>query len=316
MNAVQISLLGDEQVQQVGDDRQCDPVSLKTVTSLSGGKTSAYMALHYPTDVYLFSAVLTNDPNCVIADRSLRQYCQDKLPWFDWDSGGSREVDLTLSNLRQLEQELGSEIVWVSAPFTFDEVISGKADRALAIVLGGRSTESVMLPNARTRFCTESLKIYPMAWWMYLNGNGMPWITNIGFRVDEPQRVNNWKCDRTDMTLRCDINGRQKGKHRHEMLDYRMVRFPLYEDGVDSLKVRMYWYEKGWKFPTVSNCDFCFHHLPAEMRSQHEQHPDRAQWWIDAEAKANATFGDNKLKDILSSEIDYDALPMFCLCHD
>jgi hypothetical protein len=92
---------------------------MKTVNSVSGGKTSAYMALHHPADLNIFAAVLTDDPACVIRDRSLRTYAQDKLPLFDWDRGGCRELDLTLHNLRLLEQEIGQEIRWVAAPFTF-----------------------------------------------------------------------------------------------------------------------------------------------------------------------------------------------------
>lgn len=290
--------------------------TLLTATSLSGGKTSAYMAIHHPTDVYLFAPVLTNDPETVIGDCSLRSYCQGKVPWFDWDKGGSREVDLTLHNLRLLEQELGKEIIWVSAPFTFDQLIDGSVDKPIARAFGRSSTKSAMLPNAKRRFCTESLKVYPIAWWLHLHSNGNPWIVNIGFRADEPQRVNGWKCDRTLMTLQCDITGKHSGKHRHTMIDYRIARFPLWEAGATSFDVGLYWHNKGWKFPAVSNCDFCFHHRYQEMQTQYEEYPQRATWWVEQEHKAQATFGKQSVEDLIHGS-NIDDLPLFsCLCHD
>lgn len=40
-------------------DAQIRNLNLQTITSISGGKPSAYMALHYPTDLYVFACVLT-----------------------------------------------------------------------------------------------------------------------------------------------------------------------------------------------------------------------------------------------------------------
>jgi len=290
--------------------------TLPTATSLSGGKSSAYMALHYPTDVYLFAPVLTNDPACIIQDRSLRQYCQAKVPSFNWDDGGCRELDQTLFNLRKLEQELGQEIAWVAAPFTYDQLIAGDIETAIARAFGRSSTKSAMLPNSRLRFCTESLKVYPIAWWLYLNGNDAPWVVHIGFRADEPRRVQTWKCDRTDMTLHCDIEGRRKWQHRHTLLDYRLATFPMFQDGIDHLDVIKFWKDKGWEFPAVSNCDFCFFHRKPEMLEQHEQHGDRAKWWMEMEETAGATFGDDPLAEIIYGKAKGETELLSCLCTD
>ena len=44
---------------------------LLSVSSVSGGKTSAYMALHYPTDKYVFAVVKTLDKNAIPKDKGL-----------------------------------------------------------------------------------------------------------------------------------------------------------------------------------------------------------------------------------------------------
>ena len=41
---------------------------MKTVNSLSGGKTSSYMAVHYPADYNVFALVTTLDKKCIYPD--------------------------------------------------------------------------------------------------------------------------------------------------------------------------------------------------------------------------------------------------------
>jgi hypothetical protein len=293
---------------------------MKTITSISGGKTSAYMAIYHPTDRNIFAAVLSRDPACVIADQSLRRYCEDKLPWFDWDTGGSRELDLTLSNLRELEQELGTEIEWVSSPFTFEDVIMGTIDPGIARAYARSVSASAMLPNKAMRFCTQALKLYPMAWHTWLSADGDPCLMHIGFRSDEPQRVEKWGCDGIKLPTTCDLDGQFKGKHRWENVDYRMVRFPLYEDGVTNTEVRGYWSRRGWSFPTVSNCDGCFFHKSSEHRHQAKFYPERMQWWSDMEKTVGATFASRSVDEILhDSQLSLfeDGLDQFaCNCTD
>ena len=42
--------------------------NMKTVNSLSGGKTSSYIAANYPADYNVFSLVRTDDKNCMFPD--------------------------------------------------------------------------------------------------------------------------------------------------------------------------------------------------------------------------------------------------------
>jgi hypothetical protein len=297
---------------------------LETVTSVSGGKTSAYMAVHCQSDRYIFAPVLTDDPGTVIKDKGLRDYCKSKVPWLDWDSKGCCELDLTLTNLRELEQILGKEIEWIAAPFTFDQTIIGNIDPVVAKCFSSRATKTMMLPSSRTRFCTQAHKIYPIAWHVWLTGNGNPCIMNIGFRADEMYRVERWTCDKDKLKvpIRCDIEGRFKGKHRHIKLDYRITQFPLVEMGVTKQMVKDYWNKKRLEFPTVSNCDFCMFHHAHHQRHQALNHPERLQWWLDMEDKAKASFGKKKLRTILENDQvelfgdDLDQFQFACACTD
>lgn len=272
-----------------------------TITSVSGGKTSAYMAIHYPTDYYIFACVLTEDPNCHIKDKGLLRQIQNKLPQFE----GSRELDLTLINVLRLEQELGQEIIWVAGD-NYDEIIRHKK----------------ALPNNRQRFCTELTKIKPIFEWCYMNlleptfhrvtgsiKSYLPVEMNIGFRADEFKRVfkalnvnwnsdikqYNWSesgsCERWKQPLSCDIQGQFKDRHRYVDFDeWRVRQFPLFEDNVYKEDVVKYWIKKGWKFPDISNCDYCFFHTKHEIEKQLLNHPERFNWWCDKEKENGYTF--------------------------
>ena len=50
-----------------------------TVNSLSGGKTSSYIAANYPADYNVFSLVRTDDKKCMFPDAKIRQQVSDRL---------------------------------------------------------------------------------------------------------------------------------------------------------------------------------------------------------------------------------------------
>jgi hypothetical protein len=52
---------------------------MKTVNSLSGGKTSSYIAVNYPADYNVFALVRTSDTNCLFPDAKIRQIVSDKI---------------------------------------------------------------------------------------------------------------------------------------------------------------------------------------------------------------------------------------------
>ena len=75
-----------------------------TINSLSGGKTSSYLAKHYPADYNLFSLVRTNDVNCKFPDEKVRQMVSDRL---GVEFVGTLEEDVIIYTMLDLEQFLG-----------------------------------------------------------------------------------------------------------------------------------------------------------------------------------------------------------------
>ena len=127
---------------------------MKTVNSVSGGKTSAYIAAHYPADYNVFALVCIDDPKCAPKDKKALQYANDRL-----DRGGyiekygefiaTTEDDIILYTMMDLEQHIGQEVTWVRG-ISFDEVVEIKG--------GG-------LPNKLHRYCTVHMKIEPIFDW-------------------------------------------------------------------------------------------------------------------------------------------------------
>lgn len=300
MTVLQMALLGDDvEIKSDHDwaiqtiEAQSHEVSPFTVASISGGKSSAYMAIHYPADAYVFALVRTTDPNCRIQDSGLRRAVEAKCPA---EFVGSREVDQTLRNVLRLEQELGKEIRWVTGP-TFDELIA----------------EKKALPNWAQRFCTKEMKVGPIFERVFAFHGEMvgdcprPIGMQIGFRSDEPRRVykalgatvekggfdwsNAGGCERFPVSLHCDIVGKFAGSRRwRETFQWRIKQFPMFLGGVTNYDVISYWQKRGWVWPEVSNCDFCYLHQSDETRRQAELYPDRVQWWAGMENKIGKTF--------------------------
>ena len=52
---------------------------MKTVNSLSGGKTSSYIAANYPANYNVFSLVRTKDKKCLFPDAKIRQEVSDRI---------------------------------------------------------------------------------------------------------------------------------------------------------------------------------------------------------------------------------------------
>ena len=89
---------------------------MKTVNSISGGKTSAYISAHYPADYDVFSLVRTDDKNCMFPDAKIRQEVSDKL---GTEFIGTLEDDMIIYTMLDLEQYIGRKITWVTGK-TFD----------------------------------------------------------------------------------------------------------------------------------------------------------------------------------------------------
>ena len=154
---------------------------MKTVNSISGGKTSSYLAKHYPADYNVFALVTTTDKNCLYPDEKLRQIVSDKI---GKEFIGTLEEDVIIKTIIELEQFIGTKIDWVSGK-PFDEIIQRKG--------------KTYLPNVTQRFCTTEMKLEPINDFWKKNINETCEM-RIGFRANEMSRAKK-------MIEKCDENG-------------------------------------------------------------------------------------------------------------
>ena len=97
---------------------------MKTINSLSGGKSSSYIASNYKADYNVFSLVRTLDKNCIYPDVKVRQIVSDKI---NKEFIGTLEDDNIIKIMLDLEQFIGQKIHWVSGK-TYDEIIVEKGN--------------------------------------------------------------------------------------------------------------------------------------------------------------------------------------------
>jgi hypothetical protein len=246
---------------------------MQTVNSLSGGKTSSYMAVHYPADFELFSLVRTSDPACKFKDDKLRQMVSDKI---GQEFIGTLEEDAIVYTMMDLEQFIGREINWISGP-VFDDIIKRK----------NRNGEPyTWLPNKTQRFCTVEMKILPIFNWCKENTN-LPVEMRIGFRANEINRAISMvdKCVNGIEKQKAIVGKRKDGKNKWQLIDYRKPKFPLIEDNILRDSVLNFWKDKPVRFAYMNNCVGCFHRNPALLKLMSEIQSNKFDWFSNQETE-------------------------------
>jgi len=240
----------------------------KTVNSLSGGKTSSYIAANYPADYDVFALVRTDDKDCMFPDAKIRQMVSDKL---GVDFIGTLEDDTIIYTILDLEQYIGREITWVTGK-TFDEITNRNGKR--------------YLPNLTQRFCTSEMKLYPIFnWWRETIGE--PVEMRIGFRANEQSRAKTMlgKVNKNGILEMKAIVGRTKNGNQNKWADieWQKPRFPLIEDNIYKDKIELYWSDKQVRFAYMNNCVGCFHRNELLLKLMSEKHPNKFEWFVKQE---------------------------------
>jgi hypothetical protein len=249
---------------------------MKTINSLSGGKTSSYIAVKYPADYNIFSLVRTDDINCLFPDSKVRQIVSDKI---GKEFIGTLEEDAIIYTMLDLEQYIGKEIVWLSDK-TFDEVIASYK------MANGKN----YLPNQMTRFCTTDMKVKPIAQWCYDNTE-LPVEMRIGFRANEMSRAKTMIERAIDGIEHFKFKvGQKNGRNKWKTLPYRNAKFPLIEDGTFKDTIEEFWKDKPVRFAYKNNCVGCFHRSEIFLNHMSKRDENKFQWFIDMEEKNGCTF--------------------------
>ena len=244
---------------------------MKTVNSLSGGKTSSYIAAKYPADYNLFSLVRTSDKNCLFPDKKLRQVVSDKLGGVEFI--GTLEEDTIIYTMLDLEQYIGSEINWLTG-ITYDELVY--------------KNKKVNMPDAKKRSCTSELKITPIQKFWYDNIK-VPVEMRIGFRANETNRAITAlkKTNKDGFTESNIIVGKREGnkvwKNKWQKIAWRKPTFPLIEDNIYKDNIESYWEGKNVRFSYMNNCVGCFNRNPVLLKLMSDKFPNKFNWFNEVE---------------------------------
>lgn len=272
-----------------------------TVNSISGGKSSAYMAAHYPADYEVFALVCLDAIDCAPKDKSIIHYVNAKIEKYIPEYGefiATAEDDQTLYAMRDLEQYLGREIIWTRG-ISYDKLIDERYKR---VQLGN----IFRLPSWARRYCTEEMKLLTIFMWWFWN-IGEKCKMRIGFRADEFDRMlrffNNSDPVNFSIPVACSTKG--KRLQRHENFNWRFCDMPLARGGVDKADVASFWKNKTVggnlfepsriiKFPEISNCIFCFHKIKETLLLMAILHPNKMSWAAAKELLGMGTWLDSR----------------------
>lgn len=270
---------------------------MKKVNSISGGKTSGYIAAKYPADYEVFSLVCIDDEKCRPKDGKLIQYVNDKLIKFIPEYGefiATAEDNRTLVAMMDLEQFIGREIIWVRCK-SFDEVIDEGTKKRL--------------PSWARRYCTTEMKMRPIFEWWF-NEIGEKCEMRIGFRFDEFARMERFfnGSDPTNFSIPVSCSTKGQRRQRHENFNWRYCSFPLIRDGITHNDIKVFWQTMGYvggnlfeeqrliDWPIISNCVGCFHKKPETLSIMANTNPGKMQWFADQEEKNKGTWLDSRIK--------------------
>ena len=247
---------------------------MKTINSLSGGKTSSYIAANYPADYNVFSLVRTNDIASKFKDEKIRKLVEDRL---QASFISTAEDDTIIYTMLDLEQYIGKEITWVTGP-TFEDVIKNH---------GG------YLPNKVARYCTTDMKTMPIAKWRYDNIDDDVEM-RFGFRANEQSRAKtmNDKLNERGMTEVKIVIGKTKTgtRNRWGVIDYCKPRFPLIEAGIFKDNVEEFWRDKPVRFAYMNNCIGCWWRGPMLLKHMADKHPEKMDWFARQEEGNKGNF--------------------------
>jgi len=252
---------------------------MKTINSLSGGKTSSYIAANYPADYNVFSLVRTDDKKCLFPDAKIRQEVSDRL---GTKFIGTLEDDMIIYTMLDLEQYIGKKIDWVTGK-SFDQIINRNGKR--------------YLPNVTQRFCTTEMKLQPIFNWWRENINKVCEV-RIGFRANEQSRAKTMlsKTNKNGNSTFKTIVGKRKTQNKWANIEWQKPMFPLIKDNIYKDTIENFWKDKNVRFAYMNNCIGCFHRTPILLKHMSDKHPNKYEWFMNAEQN-NTTYNKTSFKN-------------------
>ena len=246
---------------------------MKTLNSLSGGKTSSYIAANYPADYDVFSLVRVEDKNCKFPDEKIRKEVEDRIqaPFI-----GTAEDDMIVYTMLDLEQYIGRPITWVTGK-TFEGIIKNH---------GG------FLPNKIARYCTTDMKTIPIAEWRY-NNTDEDVTMRFGYRANEQGRAKRMmeKTNENGMTeVKIVVGKHNNGNNKWKTIEYCKPEFPLIDAHLFKDTIEEFWKDKPVRFAYMNNCVGCWWRSPMLLSHMSKRHPDKMDWFAKQEENNKGRF--------------------------
>lgn len=303
-----------------------------TINSISGGKSSCFMALEFKADYNVFALVeqdayahkpeaRVDNPEIIVAHNWVRK----QVSGF-WCSA---EDDKTLVCLQKLYNELeNTDWYYNECKSVYPITIVSSSQYGKYDTYDDLIEKTKYLPNARTRLCTEKLKVEPIYNWTKQQTKEVVEM-RIGFRLDEIERTVNLYFKQTilknrvpnpDFDLQSIINAYQIPSYIVKWWDrldvelrvregkllpkespfnitnkdfWRVPSFPLIEAGITNAEIVKYWSKRPeYKFPEISNCVGCFHHSVRQLQKQWQSSENwgKMKWFSDKEKERSRLF--------------------------
>jgi len=252
---------------------------MKTVNSISGGKSSAYVESHYPADISVFALVRMEDEDAKFKDDYLRQKVEDRIqkPFI-----ATPEMDEIVQTIFDLEQHTGKKIEWVSGP-TFEQVIRDKGN---------------YLPNKASRYCTTELKIRPIFHYLH-EQKAIPCEMRLGFQAGEEKRLikKQKKCNKNGfeeikVTFCKHKEGRHKGNNKWETVSFQKPVAPLIDDRIYREDVNRWGEETNITFAEMNNCVGCWWRNEPLLNTMYQKRPAKFEAFNKWEKNSEGTFKD------------------------
>jgi len=252
---------------------------MKTCNSLSGGKTSSYMAVKYPSDIEVFALCCIDCHNAgrdiskVMKQRvndKLQKYCSH-MPEFVATSEDAKVLQVMFD----LEQKIGREIIWLRG-IGWEEMIRQKK----------------AIPNTMKRFCTTILKMQPIFEFLFKH-HELPVKMRIGYRWDEMERVKKFN---ENFKYAYKTEWQQKSSRlifRWKNIQWRVGDFPLIRDKVIYSFIENYWKHDIIDFPDDSNCLNCIWKPVQQLRKNFDTCEPVMVWSMITEEMEGHTFKNN-----------------------
>lgn len=259
-----------------------------TVNSLSGGKTSSFIAKNYKADFNIFALVTTNDKSCLFKDNKVRQIVSEKI---NKEFIGTLEDDIIIYTLLDLEQYIGQKIEWVSGK-PFEEIINNRN----------------YLPNIMQRFCTSELKLKPI-FDFWKNNIKDPVEMRIGFRANEMRRAKKMinRTNEKGLIEFKDIIGKsENGRNKWKKIEWQKPVFPLIENKIYKDTIENFWQKKPVRFAFMNNCIGCFHRNEILLKYMSEKHPNKFNWFCKQENENRSFKNGIKYEKIKNYKLQYN----------